>query len=127
MIIEVFFPPACANGDVRLMNGSQFVEGQTEGRVEVCLENVYGTVCDDRWDVLEARVVCRQLDQDVERKPLHMFIIIIISTQPCIYKAKVYDCLFFSYTIVFDTILACVYCTFAPFYPSFHTLSNGIL
>ena len=32
-----------------------------EGRVEICKNNIYGTVCDDRWDELEARVVCGQL------------------------------------------------------------------
>ena len=33
-----------------------------EGRVEICQNNNYSTVCDDFWDELEARVVCRQLN-----------------------------------------------------------------
>ena len=37
--------------------------GNDTGRVEVCVDGTesYGTVCNDRWDVLEARVVCMQL------------------------------------------------------------------
>ena len=33
----------CSNGDVRLVGGSI----PNEGRVEICIENQWGSVCDD--------------------------------------------------------------------------------
>ena len=42
---------------VRLVGG----EDDKEGRVEICYNNVWGSVCDDSWSTNDARVVCRQL------------------------------------------------------------------
>ena len=47
----------CTDGEIRLVNGMN----NTEGRVEICLRNQWGTVCDQMWDVTDASVVCRQL------------------------------------------------------------------
>ena len=47
----------CNYGDVRLVNGSH----QYEGRVEVCINNQWGTVCDNGWDTTDATTVCKQL------------------------------------------------------------------
>ena len=57
LIIIVPYHAACTNGDIRLVGGSN----DFEGRVEICNNAVWGTVCDDLWGINDANVACRQL------------------------------------------------------------------
>ena len=47
----------CRDGDVHLVGGSY----QWEGRVEVYMSGVWGTITDSEWTDNDARVVCRKL------------------------------------------------------------------
>ena len=51
----------CLHGDVRLIDGSNALEG----RVEVCINNAWGTVCDKSFSENEAKVICNQLGHKV--------------------------------------------------------------
>ncbi|CAI8020958.1 Neurotrypsin [Geodia barretti] len=54
--------PCSTDGQVRLADGLT----ANEGRVEICLDGEWGTICDHHWGSSEARIVCQQLGLPAE-------------------------------------------------------------
>ena len=46
----------CHDGDVRVIGSSDM-----SGRVEICFNETWGTICNQQWTSNDAQVVCRQL------------------------------------------------------------------
>ena len=57
MSLFVYFVVKCKHGDIRLAGTSY----STIGRVEVCHNGTWGTICSNSFDDKDASVVCRQL------------------------------------------------------------------
>ena len=48
---------SCKTGDIRLVGGQTIYEG----RVEICIDRIWGTVCGLSWGIPDSNVVCKQL------------------------------------------------------------------
>lgn len=62
-----------SNGAVRLVGGSS----GTQGRVEICFNGMWGTVCDDQFNNMAAQVVCTQLNYTSAGDFLQVLLILI--------------------------------------------------
>ena len=68
---------SCATGDVHLADDNH----DKRGRVEICYQGQWGTVCDDGWSSTDARVVCNQLGYSslgIDRIRTSIFVFLII-------------------------------------------------
>ena len=53
----------CSDGELKLVGSSDDTQAKTrEGRVEICINNAWGTICDTLFGRKEAEVVCGQLE-----------------------------------------------------------------
>ena len=63
--VVTFFPDIsttignCEHGDLRLVNGSNVLEG----RVEICINNGWGTICTEGVSEDDVTVICGQISQ----------------------------------------------------------------
>ena len=53
----------CEEKDVRLVGGAI----EQEGRIEICYNGVWSTVCDTNWQDIDSYVVCRSLGYDADK------------------------------------------------------------
>ena len=77
----------CNTGDIRLVNGSS----PLEGRLEICINNAWGTVCHDSFSKDDAEVACRQLGNITGKHFFHAVksvCIILISDADRVQEAK---------------------------------------
>ena len=58
--VKLSDPGECTGGAVRLADGVL----EHEGRVEVCINGVWGSICGYGWNAVDGYVLCKQLGFD---------------------------------------------------------------
>ena len=77
--------PACSspkdNGNIRLVDGHSI----REGRLQICMNRRWGTVCDNQFDTPDAIVVCRQLGFSTPSKKVGAYNMVTIFMVPLLH------------------------------------------
>ena len=58
--VKLADPGECTGGAVRLADGVL----EREGRVDVCINGVWGSICGYGWNAIDGYVLCKQLGFD---------------------------------------------------------------
>ena len=90
------------NGDVRLVGGRNLYEG----RVEVCYDKQWGTVCSTSWDTTDAGIACRQLGYSLVGKIQFTFLL----------QTKLRHCTILFYIMLTWYAMLCMCIDFIPYY-----------
>ena len=85
-ITSAVSPQCFGNGIVRLVGGAD----TNEGRVEVCVNGMWGTVYGYGWDSRDVKVVCKQLGYQNPCKST-TYIMAIPVMHRCVYFLKVFS------------------------------------
>ncbi len=75
----------CADYELRLVGGTS----DLQGRVELCMGNIWGTVCDDFWGTADAGVVCASLGYSREGTYVYEYSNVLAIQ---IYKTSMFGC-----------------------------------
>ena len=68
---------SCTTGEIRLIGGMR----PSEGRVELCVNNAWGTVCDDGWSVQDSNVACKVAGHQAFGISVNKFLIVFFLLQ----------------------------------------------
>ena len=91
--IAISTPPGnCSDGDLRLAGGSDnAVDGTRVGRVEICVNNAWGSVCNTSFGLPDARVACAQTGAFSREGKCIVSRLILVVTTPTIHAGAVIE------------------------------------
>ena len=69
ILFKLFNYLTASSGDLRLVQGSRTSASYSSGRLEIYLNEQWGSVCNDSWDSANSDVVCHQLGYSAAAQP----------------------------------------------------------
>ena len=102
----ILYAIRCSDGAIRLAGSGS---SSSQGRVEVCNNNQWGTVCDDTWNSLDARVACFHLGYsnegnlnlhlDISKLTIQYSMLMLMVTYACTVYVFCNECIMFDLII----------------------------